>query len=201
MQIILADLNSNLVDVWKADFKHVDGVSVHQGSIFGVDCDALVSPANSYGYMDGGIDLEISRFFGWHVQQRLQERIKTVHHGELLVGQADIVPTDHANIPYLIAAPTMRVPMTLGRKTVNPYLAMRAILLLVKFGMLENGQPVQEVVKTVAVPGLGTGVGQVPPEVCSHQMLEAVSDVLFDMYQYPTSWLSAATRHESLYMS
>ena len=33
--------------------------------------------------------------------------------GELLVGQADIVETDHETFPWLISAPTMRHPMTI----------------------------------------------------------------------------------------
>jgi O-acetyl-ADP-ribose deacetylase (regulator of RNase III) len=199
MQLVLVDLNDDLINAWKTDFRQVEGVSVEHGSIFEVACDALVSPANSYGFMDGGLDLAISEFFGWHVQQRLQDRVKTVHHGELLVGQAEIIATDHAQIPYVIAAPTMRVPMVLGKQTVNPYLAMRAILLLVKFGKLENGTPISEIIKTVAVPGLGTGVGRVPVNLCSHQMLEAISDVVFDNYRFPASWYSATVRHDSLY--
>ena len=36
---------------------------VHRGSIFDVACDAVVSPANSFGFMDGGIDaLYVDRF-------------------------------------------------------------------------------------------------------------------------------------------
>jgi O-acetyl-ADP-ribose deacetylase (regulator of RNase III) len=199
MQLVLVDLREDLIEAWKTDFQHVEGVTVEQGSIFEVACDALVSPANSYGFMDGGLDLAISEFFGWHVQERLQERIKTIHHGELLVGQAEIVSTNDTQIPYVIAAPTMRVPMVLRQQTVNPYLAMRAILLLVKYGKLNDGRPISEVIKTIAVPGLGTGVGRVPATLCSHQMLEAISDVMFDNFRFPISWYSATVRHDSLY--
>jgi O-acetyl-ADP-ribose deacetylase (regulator of RNase III) len=80
--------------------------------------------------MDEGLDLKISLFFGWHVQDRLQQIIRTKHHGELLVGTAEIVKTDHPRIPYLICAPTMRVPM-IFEQTVNVYLAIRAVLILV----------------------------------------------------------------------
>ena len=50
----------------------------------------------------------------------LRKLILDHHHGELFVGTAEVVETDHAGIPYLIAAPTMRVPMILGPETVNP---------------------------------------------------------------------------------
>jgi O-acetyl-ADP-ribose deacetylase (regulator of RNase III) len=172
MKLVLADLNQGLVDAWNHVFQSIDDVTIYHGSIFEVTCDAIVSPANSYGYMDGGLDLAISEFLGWHVQDRLQERIKTQHHGELLVGTAELVPTDHPKIPYLISAPTMRVPMVLGKESPNPYLAMRGILLLVKFGAFPDGSPISHAVQTVAIPGLGTGVGQVPPDILPDKCLK-----------------------------
>lgn len=198
LNLVLADLNEELVAEWHQVFRGVDNVAVHHGSLFEVEGDAVVSPANSYGYMDGGLDLALSEYFGWHVQERLQERIKTYHHGELLVGMAEIVATDHAAIPFLISAPTMRVPTVLGRNTPNPYLAMRAVLILVKYGKLGEDHPISAVVHTVIVPGLGTGVGQVPPSVCANQMFQAVNDVLFENYQFPSSWYSAIHRQQML---
>jgi O-acetyl-ADP-ribose deacetylase (regulator of RNase III) len=60
----------------------------------------------------------------------------------------------------------MRVPMILGN-TVNPYLAARAALLLIKHGRFTDGhlagEPVSGYVRSVAFPGLGTGVGRVGP--------------------------------------
>ena len=115
--------------------------------------------------MDGGIDLLYSRHFGWHVQERLQRLIVQRHHGELLVGTAEIVETDDSRIPYPISAPTMRVPMVL-HNSVNPYLACRATLLLVKHGVFSagsrKGEPVAFHVKSIAFHGLGTGVGPPP---------------------------------------
>ena len=124
MNIVLADLNDALIRSWSIICGNIENVTIHHGSIFDVRCDAIVSPANSFGFMDGGLDLQISQFFGWHVQERLQELIRTRHHGELLVGTAEIVETDYAKIPYLISAPTMRVPMIL-KDTVNVYLVVR----------------------------------------------------------------------------
>lgn len=199
MHIVLVDINKALVDEWQQTCGKIEGVTIVHGSIFEVNCQAIVSPANGFGYMDGGIDLAISEFFGWHVQDRVQERIKTQHHGELLVGLAEIVSTDHPQIPYLISAPTMRVPLVLGDQTVNVYLAMRAILLLLKFGQLPRDQAVSEVIETVAVPGLGTGVGQVSPQVCARQMRQALDDFWLAGYSFPGSWLAAMRRQQQLY--
>jgi O-acetyl-ADP-ribose deacetylase (regulator of RNase III) len=198
MNLIFVDLQSDVVSAWEEHFAGCPQVSVQSGSIFDVECDALVSPANSFGYMDGGLDMHISQFFGWHVQERLQELIHDTHHGELLVGAAEVVPTDHPRIPFVISAPTMRVPMILS-DTVNVYLATRAVILLVLHGRFPDGRAVSEDVHTVAVPGMGTGVGRVPPATCARQMRAAVDDVLLKTTGFPSSWHEAQTRHQLLY--
>ena len=175
---------------------------MYRGSIFDVSCDAVVSPANSFGFMDGGIDLLYSQRFGWHVQARLQEQIRVRHHGELLVGAAEIVETGYDAVPFLIAAPTMRVPMRL-QNSVNPYLAARAALLLAKHGTFGHstyaGEKVSRYVQTVAFPGLGTGVGQIGPNTCAHQMRAALENVVSGSADFPASWAEAQKRHQLLY--
>jgi len=198
VKLILVGLNPAVVKAWQNTCGGLENVSIVYDSIFNIPCDAIVSPANSFGFMDGGLDYRISKFFGWGVQERLQRIIRTKHHGELLVGSAEIVNTDHPKIPYVISAPTMRVPMIL-KETVNPYLATRAALLLVKYGALESGKPVKEVVQTIAFPGMGTGVGRVTPEVCAKQMRAAIDDVLLGKYKFPTSWFDVQQRHQLLY--
>lgn len=198
MKIILADLQPKLIEAWQKVSGNTEYVATYHGSIFDVPCEAIVSPANSFGFMDGGLDLAISEFFGWHVQKRLQHLIQTRHHGELLVGTADIVKTDHPQIPYLISAPTMRVPMIL-ENTVNVYLAVRAVLILVKFGHFEDGTPIRDLIKTVAMPGMGTGVGRVSPDIFARQMKRAIDDILEEKYAFPDSWWEAQKRHQLLY--
>ncbi len=137
------------------------------------------------------------------MQKRLQQVIRDEHGGELLVGAAAIVPTHDAHIPFVIAAPTMRVPTMrvpmILRDSVSPYLAARAVLLLWKNGRLPNGSPVHETVRTIAFPGLGTGVGRVGFDVCAHQMREAIEDVLLNTCPFPKTWAQASNDHQGLY--
>jgi len=202
MEVILAAVDSPLADAWRTWCADLDFVTVHQGSILDLNVDAVVSPANSFGFMDGGIDMRYSQHFGWKVQERLQSLIRTRHHGELLIGAAEIVDTDNPRIPYVIAAPTMRVPMILS-ETVNPYLAARAALLLIKHGTFAigplKGEPVSAGVQSVAFPGLGTGVGRVEPNTCARQMRAAIDEVLLEKDAFPNSWADAQARHQRLY--
>jgi len=200
--IVLVDLSERIVEAWRKEFVDVPGVEVKQGSIFDVGAHIMVSPGNSFGFMDGGIDLAISEKFGRCVQERLQKRIRDRHHGELVVGAAEYVELDWEGdmTRYVIAAPTMRVPMVLGRETVNPYLATRAALLMVKNGKHDNGSLLRDHwVEVVAFSGMGTGIGAVPPEVCARQMCSAFEEVVLGKVRFPESWHDAQTRHQLLF--
>ena len=202
MRIILCSIDEPLALAWESHCGDLDGVEIYRGNILNLAVDAVVSPANSFGFMDGGIDRVYSRHFGQNVQEVLQRLIRKFHHGELLVGDAEIVETQDPHIPYLIAAPTMRVPMILS-DTVNPYLAARAALLLAKHGRFKSAvsedKPISDVVKSVAFPGLGTGVGRVAPEICALQMRTALKEVLFDSFDFPATWAEAQVRHQKMY--
>jgi O-acetyl-ADP-ribose deacetylase (regulator of RNase III) len=202
-EIILAAVDDELESAWRRHCGDLEIVRIHRGSILEVECDAVVSPANSFGFMDGGIDAAYTRAFGPRVQKRLQKIIAEKHQGELLVGTAEIVHTSHKDIPYLIAAPTMRVPMIL-ENTVNPYLAARAVFLLIMYGTFPYGvalagKPVRNMVGRVAFPGLGTGVGRVPPEICARQVRAAIEDVCMFKRVFPDSWAAAQREHQELY--
>ncbi|MEM7039466.1 MAG: macro domain-containing protein [Bacteroidota bacterium] len=199
LHIVLTALDGALLEGWQYYASDLEFVTTYHGSILDLELDAVVSPANSFGYMDGGIDLVYSRHFGWDVQRTLQDRIEKVHHGELLVGQADIVPTENAAIPYLFSAPTMRVPMIL-RNSINAYLAARAVLLLWKYGTLPGTDtPVRDVIKTIGFPGLGTGVGKMGVNTCAHQVRTAIDEVVLGKRRFPSTWAEASQRHQLLY--
>ena len=166
LRIELRDLNPGMVTAWQEELSKYPGVSISQGNIFdGVPCDAIISPANSFGYMDGGIDLAYSQRFGWGLQERLQAKIKTEFHGELPVGCATIVPTGEDAIPWLISAPTMRVPDRIS-VTIKAYLAFRAALCAVE---VHNRTAVNPI-KSILCPGLGTATGRMPHARCAYQM-------------------------------
>ena len=187
MQFYFIDTNPEVVAAWQQVFAGIDQITIQEGSVFDFPCDALVSPANSFGYMNGGIDFAISKNLGWHLERDLQQVIREKYYGELLVGQAEILPTGSTLFPYLIAAPTMRTPMTITRGP-NVYQATKALMLLLKHGRLAPGELVSERVRSVAIPGLGTGVGQVRPLVCARQMRLAWEDVQHEHYATEAGW-------------
>ncbi len=55
----------------------------------------MLSPGNSFGIMDGGLDLAIRSHLGLEVQERLQSLIVKQFHGELPAGCAIVVESGH----------------------------------------------------------------------------------------------------------
>ena len=170
MKIILADLNTTLINAWRDSFCEQRDVTIIEGDITQIKCDAIVSPANSFGFMDGGVDYALSVRFGWDLEKKLQQQIKELPEGELLVGQSILMETGDADIPFLISAPTMRIPTNFNIDTsVNAYLAMKAILIKAK----SNSK-----IASVAIPGLCTGVGRMPPATSATQMFTAYKEII-----------------------
>lgn len=139
------------------------------GDYFQRPADAIVSPANSFGIMDGGLDLAIRDELGFSVQDRVQAVIVEKYHGELPVGCAEIVPTDDPRWRFMVAAPTMRVPEPLGQ-SLAPYLAFRAVLVAVENW---NRQVGKRDIDSLVCCGLGAGIGKVQPARCAALMRAA----------------------------
>lgn len=173
MKIILCAMSVELEYAWRKAFEGCIDVEVRAGNILRHEAGAIVSPANSFGFMDGGIDLVYSQHFGWELEGRVRKSILSDHHGELPVGRALIVPTADERVPWLVCAPTMRVPMRI-ESTFNAYLAFRATLIALK----EFNARAETRIMSVLVPGLGTGEGRMPPGDCARQMKEAYDAVV-----------------------
>ncbi len=173
--IYLIDNSSNLVDAWATRFSATPEVKPINGDYFQQRADAIVSPANSFGIMDGGLDLAIRDQLGFAVESNLQSVIREKHHGELPVGCAEIIETGHEKWAYLISAPTMRVPESI-EFTINAYLAFRAILVAVENLNKTAGR---RIIDSLVCSGLGTGVGRMAPTRCAGQMYMAYKSMLF----------------------
>lgn len=170
MKLLLCALDGRLLAAWTEFFKQEEAVTIIEKDITLVSCDAIVSPANSFGFMDGGLDYALSDRFGWDLEKGLQQRIKDLPEGELLVGQSLLIETGDAKVPFLISAPTMRIPTNFNIDTsVNAYLAMKAVLIRAKQ---------DERISSVAIPGLCTGVGRMHPMIAARQMFQAYKEII-----------------------
>lgn len=171
MQLILVNPGDALCAMLEQHFAGLPDLTIVQGYFENLDTfDAMVSAGNSFGLMDGGVDAAIIRYFGPDLMRRVQHRILEDYRGEQPVGTAFVTGTGDPLHPYLVHAPTMRVPMTIAH-TDNVYCAMRAMLLAAHHhNRRAADDPTLTPIDHLACPGLGTGTGQVPPAEAAYQM-------------------------------
>ena len=173
VRVSLCDRSPEVAGSLAKHFDGADSVEVVEGDLLELDCDALVSPANSFGFMDGGIDQAIDRFYGGAAQRAVLDGIAERFYGELPVGTATVIEMPSRRFPFLVVAPTMRVPGD-ARGTINAYLAMRAALVAVLDHNRGRGVPIA----SLAVPGLCTGIGSMPADESALQMRAAYEMII-----------------------
>lgn len=119
-------------------------IVVERGDLTQISCDAIVNPANSYGYMGGGVAGAIKRIGGIEIEK------EAISKAPIDVGKAVMTTAGSLPCKYVIHAPTMKQPaMRIGVENVT--LATRAAF---ELGVKLN-------LKSIAIPGMGTGVGGV----------------------------------------
>lgn len=132
-------------------------VTVIQGSILDVEAQVIVNAANSLGLMGGGVAGVIKRAAGADVER---EAVKAA---PIRVGKAVLTSGGKTKFKGIIHAPTMPEPgMRIPAR--NVALATTAALALSD----EHG------FESVALPGMGTGVGGVAHADAAREMVEAV---------------------------
>lgn len=141
---------------------------------------AWVSPTNSQGSMDGGLDAVIKGHLGAVIENRGQQQIKHSYGNSLPVGHATCVTTARTLPTFLISTPTMHFSSEDVSDTMNVALACAAAFQAVH---IQNTKEPGSIV-SVALPGLGANTGRVPEEICADLMWSGYN--LFRRHAYTT---------------
>ena len=166
MRFIIATRSKDTADEIRWACKDVSGMEVYLGSFDAIPSfDCVATAGNAFGLMDAGMDLAVFKFFGPHIQERIQKRILDDYSGEQPVGTAFIVETGRVDHPYVIHAPTMRIPMNISG-TDHVYLAAWATLLAVR----QHNRISPRKIETLVCPAFGAGTGGVQGVEVGFQM-------------------------------
>ena len=166
LRVVLTDVNATVVKAWRAAFADTPEIEIRKGSIIDEHVDAWVSPTNSRGRMDGGVDAVIKRNLGAGIQLRVQRAIRDQYAGMLPVGSAVCVPSGAVNPKFLISAPTMEESSQNVRETLNVALACAAAFQAIH----RQNKEVPGSIESVALVGMGARTGRVPAQVCANLM-------------------------------
>jgi O-acetyl-ADP-ribose deacetylase (regulator of RNase III) len=132
-------------------------IVAQQGDITQVKADAVVNAANSLGQMGGGVSGALRQAGGPEIEQ------EAVSKAPIPVGEA--IFTTAGKLPFkgIVHAPTMEQP---AQKTTLDKVRMAtqaALICADSYG-----------VKTLAMPGMGTGIGGISPAGAAEVMVETL---------------------------
>jgi O-acetyl-ADP-ribose deacetylase (regulator of RNase III) len=153
--------------------------------------DAFVTAGNAFGMMTAGIDAAVVRVFGEQIMRGVQHRIMNDYYGEQPVGTAFVIGTGHDAIPFLVHAPTMRVPGSI-EGTDKVYSATWAALLAIQ----AHNATAERKIETAAFPAMGTGFGGVPFDEAARQMAVAYQHYLEPPHRL--DWDFVIERHRAI---
>jgi O-acetyl-ADP-ribose deacetylase (regulator of RNase III) len=221
-KLILSAISPDLFEAFKKHFAQFPQVEVVFKPFEQTEFDCVVSAANSFGLMDGGVDQCITDYFGVQMMNRVQAAVLEEYYGEQPVGTSMIVrgnenfsfevvehnveskelKTVLKKNKYVAHTPTMRIPMNINN-TSYVYSAMKAMLIAVE----KHNQQFDEFkrlgiddentrIDIVVCPGLGTNAGRVPAEEAAKMM----SIALIHFLNPPKSinWYFATQRHSEI---
>ncbi len=168
MKIYLLDRNYSIVECWRERFAGVKDVEIVSDDFARFmnthDVECVVSPANSFGLMDGGYDLAISKYFGWDLSKKVQQYIIDNLYGEQPVGTSIIVDINEKQ--KLIHTPSMRTPSHIKEPLII-YNCMRTCLMLAK----------QNNIKSIVIPAFGGECGNVSFSLLAEMMFQAYNQI------------------------
>ena len=132
-------------------------IVVEKKSLLEMKVDAIVNPANSSGQMGGGVAGLIKKLGGAQIEKDAMAQ------APIAIGEAVLTKAGRLPVKWVIHAPTMEKPAekTSAEKVFRA--AAAAIELAKKKG-----------IKTLAIPGMGTGVGKVPAKDAARAIVDAI---------------------------
>lgn len=201
-KLILSAISPDLFEAFKKHFAKFPQVEVVHKPFEQTEFDCVVSAANSFGLMDGGVDQCITDYFGIQMMKRVQEAVIKEYYGEQPVGTSMIIRGNEELLieknKYVAHTPTMRIPMDIN-KTNYVYAAMKAMLIAVETHNKElhtHGASGWTKINTVVCPGLGTNAGRVPAEEAAKMMSLALHHFLNPPKEI--NWYFATERHSEI---
>ena len=134
-------------------------IIIKMGDITKLKVDAIVNAANSLGYMGGGVAGVIKKAAGQEPEE------EAVRKGPTPVGKACFTTAGRLTFIGIIHAPTMEQP-AMRISSENVYKATKAALELAE----------KQGLRSIAIPGMGTGVGGVPCNEAAEKMIQAIQE-------------------------
>lgn len=161
MKIYLLDINKEIIDNWKKEFHKFPEVEIVNDTLENFLNNnpgfyGIVSPANSFGLMDGGYDKAIIDYFGEDIETAVQNHIKSNYSGCQPVGSCFTLFFDKC---ALLHTPTMRTP----EKIIDSRVIFDCMLSCLNEAKKNN-------IESIVIPAFGGCTGRVSTKAIAKYM-------------------------------
>jgi O-acetyl-ADP-ribose deacetylase (regulator of RNase III) len=165
IKIEFVDRNVEVIQAYANFFSKKINVKLKIDDILKQESGALVSPANCYGNMDGGIDKAYNTYFSkMDLESEIMHYIDNFHGGKLEIGSAQIIPTNDDKFKYVIFSPTVERPGEVAKPENIEKLMYSVIKEVTNYNKKFSHKNKLEIDKLL-IPGLGTGYGNLEPRI------------------------------------
>ena len=166
IKVLVADRNKRVIEVIQ---QYDCTFEAEVGDPLAFDIDAVVSPANTAGVMNGGYDAMLRNFFGVTLEYRVRQSLNAK---PLAVGESRAIQTTHQKIKWLVVAPTVSIAADgfSGHASVAYSAAYSAVIEANRVGATFLG-----------MTGLGTGAGGLDHHDAIIQQCDGIEDALQDI--------------------
>lgn len=172
--IHLVDVDNRMIRAWEQKFFDEGNVRIVNMDVVeflekNSTIDGVVSAANSFGIMTGGLDAAYIQYFGSELQEAVQRKIAEEYFGEQPVGSSIAVKIPKHPGFLLIHTPSMRTP--------QPIIDPRIVYSCTRTALVEA---IRCGVKNLILPAFGHLTGRVPADIVSELMCRAYQDVFYN---------------------
>lgn len=204
IHIYLVDINKKLCKEWEEELKFIQLNKNKNNDIkFSIynlklkeylkkyKSDSIVSPANSFGIMDGGFDYYISEYYGGtkkfipFIRKSLDDEFCGIQNvgTSFIIDLIEYLYENKLNNEYnkhypryLIHTPTMRTPNLIKKETDTILCSLR-----------KHNKKNENNINSVIITGLGTGAGGINEKYCAQQMTLAFKHFIDSPYNVVNS--------------
>ncbi|KAI1788300.1 macro domain-like protein [Ganoderma leucocontextum] len=200
VKFVLFDIYDDLVTAWQHSFQALvppealEHITIKGASLddLNVSFDTIVSPANSFGRLDGSFDQVLSDYIAPEsdndaLTHTAQAALYKRWRGYAPAGTCTLIPLAHTpcehnklRVRYVALCPTMRTPENVTWHKEVVYNCVWSLLVAIDSHNAEIAADPEKAaregaspIETVVMTGLATGVGAVSPEMCAKQMARA----------------------------
>ena len=161
MKIYLLDIDSSMTDEWEKAFNDIENIEVVNDNFKHFmdthnDVDGIVSPANSFGLMDGGYDKAIIDYLGRNAQTNVFTILNIIFDGYQPIGSCCPIVFDKYTILH---TPTMRYP----EEIIDERVVFDCMLSCLNCANKSN-------IKSIVIPAFGGCTGKVSKDIIAKLM-------------------------------